>query len=1051
MSNSSATSAMPTQSQQPGQSQPQQAPSVTSQQTAPSIQGQPQKKRIRAVVACSHCRSKRSKCDGIPGQRACTQCQQRGIECEMSDGKRNRGHYKPQAEALAKRVRLLEEALAEARAANQELLRTHPHHQQHQQHQQFQHNPFPAWEHMEMDDGASVVAPPSVFAMGTEIDVETHSMIMSAAGTSAAPPAAATTITESLAPSSSMPPPSTHNFYMPNTMYAPSHINMDHSASSVILGGGHEHAPSHHTQSINGHSHHGHGHGHNTGHSVSLPRTSLEPTPPAATTAALAATFAAAVAAAPFPTLRPRAACCDDLDLSPPLVDYLLGLFFHRYQMMMKFVSQQDFMTLHQTSSTNVKSESDLYDSVYDSPSRGAVHRKDCCHKHRSALFLAMLAAGLRYSTRPDVTDRFLKPDGENRLATAARRAVETEVGRPTLATVQTVLILCEVETSLDNQMTGYMYSCLASKLIFEMGLDLGSVSSSSALTAEETAIRHWLVWAASVHDQFWAVFLRRPLAIKNRTLQLSRLAWRFAGGGGSSSSTIPSGASSGHGAGGEDSGMQGDDDCRPPPSFEDEVNDDLMDLMELAREITDELYGAGSPFQNRPTAAQAAAAAAAAVAAEAAEAENKAAAYAAAGGTSSSAAESPYDGGGLPHAYHQHAAQRHAHSQLPDVASLDARLNQWFNSLSERVRQGPVSGHDCYHFLFVLHLHFNATKIILHRTRAFPSPNNRNTPSGYPLPSPNIPSPGSGHGHGQHSHSHSHHPSGATDYAAAASMATLGHASICIAKLFETFRRREDIRTLQCTGVQWAAMASEALTWYIETLPIDGAIEAVAHLQSLSRTLKDMTRTFLPAVYPYDRTNHALKMFQRRIDGAESPPPLPGQKGKTGGGQGQQQQQQQQQTPVLQAQAPPPSFETVMASQAYAQQGVHHQQHHQHQNQHQHQHHPSFHHLDETASTVPSAPELSTAATTVGTGQNANGVNAPPSIFEADAASVAAGADGSVSVVSLAAVKELEQQQQNAQRQHHQQSQHPNIGGMPAAGTWSEQDPWDWDDLLER
>lgn len=975
----------------------------------------------------------------------------------MSDGKRNRGHYKPQAEALAKRVRLLEEALAEARAANQELLRTHPHHQQ----QHFQHNPFPAWEHMEMDDGASV-APPSVFAMGTEIDVETQSMILpaAAAGTSTAPPA------ESLAPSSSMPPPSTHNFYMPNTVYAPSHMAMDHSASSVILGGGHEHAPSHHSQSIHGgHSHggHNHNHGHNTGHSISMPRASLEPTAPAATTAALAATFAAAVAAAPFPTLRPRAACCDDLDLSPPLVDYLLGLFFHRYQMMMKFVSQQDFMTLHQTGHNQqqqIKSETDLlYDSVYDSPSRGsAVHRKDCCHKHRSALFLAMLAAGLRYSTRPDVTDRFLLPDGENRLATAARRAVETEVGRPTLATVQTVLILCEVETSLDNQMTGYMYSCLASKLIFEMGLDLGSASSSSALTAEETAIRHWLVWAASVHDQFWAVFLRRPLAIKNRTLQLSRLAWRFAGGGGSggggsSSSTIPSGASSsghgGQGNGGEDSGMQGDDDCRPPPSFEDEVNDDLMDLMELAREITDELYGAGSPFQNRPTAAQAAAAAAAAVAAEAAEAEKNAAAAAAAAGTSSSAAESPYDGGGLPHAYHQHAAQRHAHSQLPDVASLDARLNQWFNSLSERVRQGLVSGHDCYHFLFVLHLHFNATKIILHRTRAFQPPHNHNrsTPSGYPLPSPNIPSPGSGHGQGQHSAHHSHHPSGATDYAAAASMATLGHASICIAKLFETFRRREDIRTLQCTGVQWAAMASEALTWYIETLPIDGAIEAVAHLQSLSRTLKDMTRTFLPAVYPYDRTNHALKMFQRRIDGAESPPPLPGQKknGQQAGGQ--------QQTPVQQAQqtqAPPPSFETVMASQAYARQGMHHQQHPQ-----QHQHHPSFHHLDETASNVPSAPELSTGATTVGTGANANanGVNAPPSIFDADAASVAGGVDGSVSVVSLAAVKELEQQHQNAQRQqqHHHQPQHPNIGGMPAAGTWSDQDPWDWDDLLER
>ncbi|CAK7210690.1 hypothetical protein SEUCBS140593_000916 [Sporothrix eucalyptigena] len=991
--------------------------SVTASVTSSAV---PQKKRIRAVVACSHCRSKRSKCDGIPGQQACTQCQQRGIECEMSDGKRNRGHYKPQAEALAKRVRLLEEALAEARAANQEqMARQYPQHH-HQQHHQPSHthppplpdNPFAPWEHMEMDDAASVAVPPpsSVFAMPPEIDVDAHSMILSSTHQTHQGPA--TTIAESLAPSSSMPPPSTHNFSVHHAhSHSQSHLHnmMDHNSNVMISGGGGGPAPS---------------------------RPSLE----AATTTmpvpteTLAATFAAAVAAAPFPTVRPRAPCCD-LNLSPPLVDYLLGLFFHRYQMMMKFVSQQDFMTLHQTnqpqSSEKVDDDDgDLYNNVYNTPSRGGIHHSDCCHKHRSALFLAMLAAGLRYSTRPDVSNRFLRPDGENKLATAARRAIETEIGRPTLATVQTVLILCEVETSLDNQMTGYMYSCLASKLIFEMGLDLGSITSNSALTAEETAIRHWLVWAASVHDQFWAVFLRRPLAIKNRTLQLSRLAWRFAGGTTSQTTDEHLG--------------DGEVGLRPPPSFEDEVNDDLMDLMELAREITDELYGAGSPYRQRPTAAQAAAAAVAQVAAEAAEAEKaKAKEIEASGGTATDSSPS-YDGGGLPHTYHQHAAQRHAHSQLPDVASLDTRLNQWFASLSDRVRQGPISGHDCYHFMFVLHLHFNATKIILHRTRAFPAPG-RNTPSAYPLQSPVT--PGSGQGSSQqqqHPHNpyYQHHPHG-NDYAAQASMAILGHASICIAKLFETFRRREDIRTLQCTGVQWAAMASEALTWYIETLPIDGAIEAVAHLQSLSRTLKDMTRTFLPAVYPYNRTNHALRMFQRRIDGGESPPPVKGQ--QTQQQQSQQQQQQPVQQPVQPQQQPPQTQPSFDMTQVYI---------HPHQGMH---HHPSFHGLDETASST--MPDLSTGATTVVTGApttasySAAGTTAPqaPSLFEADAASVAAGADGSVSVVSLSAVsKEMGHHGHAHPTQHpHHQQQQTNIGCMNP--NWSEQDTWDWDDLLER
>ncbi|KIH93656.1 hypothetical protein SPBR_04066 [Sporothrix brasiliensis 5110] len=1016
-------------------------PQQPAQQSESTTSQHPQKKRIRAVVACSHCRSKRSKCDGIPGQRTCAQCQQRGIACEMSDGKRNRGHYKPQAEALAKRVRLLEEALAEARAANHALLRqqqlnhgqrrSHSYSRSHNQPPHVQQ--FSAWEQMdlEMDDGASV-APLSIFAMPNDADIDAYSTMLSVANNNNNTATNTTTMAKSQVPPSSMPPPPAHNFYMPNTVYAPSYTSsytsshmVNQSASNVILGGGRERALSHPSQAPScAPSHaqilapsHEQGQGHD--HSISLPRATVERTAPAATTAAVAATFAAAVAAAPFPTVRPRAACCDNLGLSPPLVDYLLGLFFHRYQMMMKFVSQQDFMTLHQTSngSRPKSADNDFYDSIDDDPSSGPVHRKDCCHKHRSALFLAMLAAGLRYSTRPDVTDRFLRPDGENRLATAARRAVETDVGRPTLATVQTVLILCEVETSLDDQMTGYMYSCLASKLILEMGLDLGAASSSRALTAEETAIRHWLIWAASVHDQFWAVFLRRPLAIKNLTLQLSRLAWQFAVGGTSSSSTMPSSDASsvaGH----------GEDDLRAPSSFEDEVNDDLMDLMELARQMTDELYGAGSPFQNRP---------AAAVAAEAEAAAATAAAAAAA--STSSAAELPYDGGGLPHAYHQHAAQRHAHSQRPDVASLDARLNQWFNSLSERVRQGPVRGHDCYHFLFVLHLHFNATKIIVHRTRAFPPQKTRGAPSGYPLPSPNMPSPSRRASNGRHhAHPHNHNPPG--DYAAAASMATLGHASICMAKLFETFRRREDIRTLQCTGVQWAAMASEALTWYIETLPMDGAIEAVAHLQSLRRTLKDMTRTFLPAVYPYGRTNRALLQFQRRIDGAESPPPV-AVKGKRGGPA-----QPAQATPLQTSAPPPPAFETVMASQAYARQDTQQStQQSMQQSMHQDLHHAVFHRLDETASTVPSVPDLSTADTTVSTGAGPQAQHAPPSLFEAD---------GRVSVVSLEAVKELEQRPPLQLTQHEQQP-HPTIGGMPAAGTWSDQDPWDWDDLLER
>ncbi|CAK7198492.1 hypothetical protein SEUCBS139899_001153 [Sporothrix eucalyptigena] len=751
---------------------------VSTSETTMSTTAVPQKKRIRAVVACSYCRSKRSKCDGVPGRQACTECQQRGIDCEMTDGKRNRGHYKPQAEALAKRVRLLEEALAESRAANQELLAERQQLRQKVQGeggQSIQEAPQPT--DMEVDDAPSAFtglsAPISMPVLVSESTVNSVQGLLPQ--TTVVPATTAASIAVTMPPPATIaatPRPQTHQ---PSSRLVLDNGNIVFSGANSVSGTGQVKSTE---VARSPHQHH-----------------------PAQTTTAAGAPF-------PYPQDRLRPCCCADLDLSPPLVDYLLGLFFHRYQMMMKFVSQQAFMKEY------------------------ALSHQNGGHHHQSPLFLAMLAAGVRYSTRRDVTARFVSGanGGENKLATAARQAVEIEISRPTLATVQTVLILCEVETSLDHQMTGYMYSCLASKLIFDMGLD----ASPRGLSAEETAIRHWLVWGAAVHDQFWSVFLRRPLAIKNGTLQLSRMAWRC-------TADVP---------------INNHLEESPSPSFEDEVDDDLMDLMVLAREITDALYGGGaSTVPTRPPVPE-----------EPAEVVPRP--------LSSSPASPPYDGGGLPSELYEQA-QRHAdHQQRPDVAHLDARLDGWFHGLSERVRQGPVNGHSSYHYLFVLHLHYNATKIMMHRTRAFQTPSQMatataahpsNVPaSSYPLQSPVTP-PSSANGDTG--------PSACDNVVVTQSLATLGHAAIRMARLFERFRRREDIRILQCTGVQWAGMASEALTWYIETLPIDGAIEAVAHLQSLARTLKDMARTFLPAIYPYDRTNHAVQTFLARMDGSGDSP----------------------------------------------------------------------------------------------------------------------------------------------------------------------------------
>lgn len=158
-----------------------------------------------------------------------------------------------------------------------------------------------------------------------------------------------------------------------------------------------------------------------------------------------------------------------------PVVNYLLGLFFHKYQLMMKFVSQKRIM--NQLNST---AEPTL----------------------RESLLLAVMAAGLRYCTRKTILDVHMHADGENLLATAATKKLETELRSANIETVQTLLILGDVETAAGHDMTGYTSMSMAAKLIFDLKLDLCSVNAAS-LTKEEIDTRYWMLWVASILDLY--------------------------------------------------------------------------------------------------------------------------------------------------------------------------------------------------------------------------------------------------------------------------------------------------------------------------------------------------------------------------------------------------------------------------------------------------------------------------------------------------------------------------------------------------------------------
>jgi hypothetical protein len=585
--------------------------------------------RVRASVACTFCRSKRSKCDGIPGVKPCSRCVRKRIECELSSGKRNRGHYKPQVQALQERVEELERTLAAVR---------------NRQFYSVSESRLAAQDHQ---------TPTLDYSAGQIL------------GTTFASP--------------ETPQRSVWNHAHKATSY------LD-PIQPEFLSNGHEYD------------------------NVEVDRDmtyQLSRTSPIGLTSPLN--------------------CIVAFGMSTSVADYLLGLYFYRYQIMLTFVSQADFMAQKAQGSGPMLRES---------------------------LIFAMLAMGLRYNTRAEIREAYLLPNGENVLANMAKRSLESELRKSDITTVKALLILAEVETGAGKDMTGHLYFNLAARLIFDLRLDLASASPTVPLSDEEVACRHWMVWAASVGDQYWAVSLRKPLAIKSHILQFSRLAVRF-----SRTGNIEHEPSS-------------------PITYEAQINENLLDLLELSREITDSLYEVKLPSTSM---------------------------------------------------------------QMSLLASsMYERLEKWFAGLPEKMKKGPVSGEEeSYHFIFVMHLLYNANKIVIYRD-IVSSPDHREF-------------------------------SDLSSTIAPARMIIIA-AATRIAKLCEIFKHREDVRTLQTTGAQWASLAAYVLIEHASSLPVEEIVEAIAHLQSLTRTLKVFSKSFKPAVEAYDDACRSLELFTCQLNGDEFP-----------------------------------------------------------------------------------------------------------------------------------------------------------------------------------
>ncbi|EKG18610.1 Transcription factor fungi [Macrophomina phaseolina MS6] len=181
--------------------------------------------------------------------------------------------------------------------------------------------------------------------------------------------------------------------------------------------------------------------------------------------------------------------------------DYLMDLFWERFNSVIHVIHKEAFLEDYEHGSS---------------------------HFYSPFLYICILAVGFRYSdkSRPDIQRLALEPR-ESLFHREAKYIIDIELERPGgIPQVQAMVLLANCEYAVGRDHTGWLYSGMAVRLSFDVGLHLGTCSSG--LSEREVEVRHMTLWACVIFDKYWSVILGRPTAIKSFDLEVYTLAKRF-------------------------------------------------------------------------------------------------------------------------------------------------------------------------------------------------------------------------------------------------------------------------------------------------------------------------------------------------------------------------------------------------------------------------------------------------------------------------------------------------------------------------------------------
>lgn len=178
-------------------------------------------------------------------------------------------------------------------------------------------------------------------------------------------------------------------------------------------------------------------------------------------------------------------------------------------------------------------------------------------------LHICILATGYRFAdkNRADMLSISL-PGRESTLHREAKYMLDYELERPGgTPSIAALLLLGDLEVGCGRDNVGWLYSGMAYRLCFDIGLHLDR--SDSGISQKDIDIGRMTLWACVVYDRYWALFLGRPTALKADDLEIYELSDQF--------------------------GRLGT--CQPvgeEKNIETQIYEALIELMELAGKITE-------------------------------------------------------------------------------------------------------------------------------------------------------------------------------------------------------------------------------------------------------------------------------------------------------------------------------------------------------------------------------------------------------------------------------------------------------------------------------